>query len=302
MQIGFIGLGKMGLEMVTRARNDGHDVICFDNGEKAKIEAEKRQICIESSLELFLNKLNSPKVVWLQTPPGKITNDLIQSLKEKLGAKDLLIDGGNSDFRESVQNGKNLQDKNIDFMDIGVSGGVQGARDGCGLLVGGSKENYERLIPFFQSLAAPDAYAHCGDIGAGHYAKAIHNGVQYAVMQAYAEGYAMLRGAGMNVNVLNTLNAYQGGCTIRSHILQMMIDTLEPNVNLDGIKDVASDSGMGRWTVEESIRLKIPTPTITAALQARFVSQQEVSPAIQCIAAMRNTIGGHTVQSNKKEN
>lgn len=296
MQIGFIGLGKMGVEMSTRAVRDGHDLIGYDVSASSMENAKNRNIPVVDSLDALINKLEKPRIVWLQVPPGKITNNLIEELSLKLESGDLLIDGGNSDFRDSFKHGKKLENKGIQFMDIGVSGGVKGARDGCGLLIGASKENYNKMIPFFQSLAAPDGYAYCGETGCGHYAKAIHNGIQYAIMQAYAEGYEMLVRSDMHVDVLGTMNAYQNGCSIRSYILGQTIEAIKDNVTLDGVKGYVSDSGMGRWTVEESIRLKVPTPAITASLQARFASQCEESPAMKCLAAMRGTIGGHVVK------
>ncbi len=300
MQIGFIGLGKMGLEMATRAINDKHDLIGYDISSSCLIQAKNRHIPVVNDLEELISKLSKPRIIWLQVTSGKPTNELISVLKEILSVGDLLIDGGNSDFRDSYKHGKELETQGIDFMDIGVSGGVFGAKNGCGLLIGGAKENYERMIPFFQSLAAPEGYAYCGEKGCGHYAKAIHNGIQYAVMQAYAEGYEMLLSSDMHVDVLSTMNAYQNGCSIRSHILGQTIEAIKENVTLEGVQGYVSDSGMGRWTVEESLRLKVPTPTITASLQARFASQCEQSPAMKCLAAMRGVIGGHAVQHQEK--
>ena len=271
MQIGFIGLGKMGLEMAARAASDGHALIGCDTCEAACERAAKRGIKVAASMQEMVNALEKPCIIWLQTPPGTITNTIIKELSELLKEGDMVIDGGNSDFRA-------------------------GAKKGCGMLIGGTKEDYERMIPFIKSLAAPGGYAHCGGTAAGHYAKTIHNGVEYAIMQAYAEGYEMLMSSEIDVDVLGSLQAYQNGCSIRSHILGKVIEALQPDVALEGVADYVADSGMGRWTIEEATRLKVPTPTISAALQARFRSQQEDSLSMQCIAALRGTIGGHPVK------
>lgn len=296
MQIGFIGLGKMGMEMAARAINARHNLLGFDVFAGALEKAEERKIKTTKSLEELLTALEKPRTIWLQLPPGKPTNEMLYALSGKLEAGDTIIDGGNSDFRDSLKTAKMLQEKQIHFMDVGVSGGVSGAKNGCGLLVGGTVEQYLRMTPFFAALAAPGAHSHCGGVGAGHYAKTIHNGVEYALMQAYAEGYEMLVSSEIDVDTLAVCNAYQNGCSIRSHILEEMISALRPDAALKGVEGFVADSGMGRWTVEEATRLKVPTPTISAALQARFRSQQEDSPAMQCLAALRGTIGGHSVK------
>jgi len=301
MQIGFIGLGKMGLEMSTRAVAAGHELIGFDNSAAAAGKAAERKIPVAGSLDELMERLGAPRVIWMQLPPGEITNSMIKTLSQMAKPGDMVIDGGNSDFRDSVKSGRLLEEAGIRFMDVGVSGGVAGAKNGCGMLVGGAKEDFERMVPFFKSLAAPDAYSYCGGTGAGHYAKTIHNGVEYALMQAYAEGYEMLCASEIDVDIKSVLHAYQNGCSIRSYLLEKIIEAVEPDVSLDGIEGIVADSGMGRWTVEEATRLRVPTPTISAALQARFRSQQQESPAMKCLAAARGTIGGHPVK-RKGEN
>lgn len=296
MQIGFIGLGKMGIEMATRAVSGGHDLLGLDMSPDTCTRAQERGIPTASTLEELLSKLAKPCVIWLQTPPGQPTQSLITTLSEMLAAGDTVVDGGNSDFRDSVKAAKKLADKGIKFMDVGVSGGVSGAKNGCGMLIGADKAQFAAMEPFFRSLAAPGGYALCGGVGAGHYAKTIHNGVEYAIMQAYAEGYEMLCASEIEVDILAALNAYQSGCSIRSHILGKIIEAVEPDATLHDVEGFVADNGMGRWTLEEAIRLKVPTPAIAAALQARFRSQQEDSPAMQCIAALRGTIGGHPVK------
>lgn len=296
MDIGFIGLGKMGIEMAARAVHAGHHLIGFDSSAKAAESAKERNIPTVSGTAELLKSLERPRVIWLQLPPGEITNQMVGVLSDLADAGDLIIDGGNTDFRDTVKSAQLLEQKGLRFMDIGVSGGVEGAKNGCGMLVGGEKEDFERMLPFFEALTAPNGYSYCGGHGAGHYAKTIHNGVEYAVMQAYAEGYEMLEASEIDVDVLGVLHAYQNGCSIRSHILGKIIEALEPDAELTKVEGFVADSGMGRWTVEEATRLRVPTPTISAALQARFRSQQKDSPAMQCIAAARGTIGGHPVK------
>ena len=296
MKFGFIGLGKMGIEMAGRAVNYGHEVVGFDVNSKALIDAENNGIEAAESIDDLLERLPGHRVIWMQLPPGSVTSNMISCLEKKLTAGDLIIDGGNSDFRDSVETGKRLEKRGIRFVDIGVSGGVQGARNGAGMLVGASTEEYAELQPIFEALCAPKAYSLCGGLGAGHYAKAVHNGVEYALMQAYAEGYELLRDSNIDVDVLATVTAYQNGCSIRSYILEEILKTLTNDVNLSDVEGFVADSGMGLWTIEEATRLRIPTPTISAALQARFRSQQEDSPAMQCLAALRGTIGGHPVK------
>lgn len=296
MQIGFIGLGKMGLEMATRAIQAGHNLVGCDSSLIAREQAKERKIPVVATLQDLVKALNHPRTIWLQTPPGTITNVLLEELSNLVEEGDMIIDGGNSDFRDTVKTAEMMKQKHIGFMDVGVSGGVAGAKNGCGMLIGGTKEQYEYMLPFYEALAAPSGYALCGGTGAGHYAKTIHNGVEYAIMQAYAEGYEMLMASHIDVDVLGALQAYQNGCSIRSHILGKVIEALQPDVSLDGIASFVADSGMGRWTIEEATKLKVPTPTISAALQARFRSQQEDSPSMQCISALRGTIGGHPVK------
>lgn len=301
MEIGFIGLGRMGLEMAARGVAAGHDLIGYDASEKTLKKAQERGITTASSLADLVAKLAAPRIVWLQTPPGEATEMAIDELAALLNEGDTIIDGGNSDFRDTVKKATQLVPNGIGFMDIGVSGGVSGAKNGCGMLIGGEEALYERMIPFYEALAAPGGYAHCGGTGAGHYAKTIHNGVEYALMQAYAEGYEMLMASEIEVDVMGALQAYQSGCSIRSHLLAKVIEALTPDYTLDDVEGYVSDSGMGRWTVEEATRLKVPTPTISAALQARFRSQQGDSPAMQCLAALRGAIGGHPVKRKQDQ-
>lgn len=295
MELGFIGLGRMGGAMIARLHAAGHGVVGFDMNAECARGVKEKGIHVADSLEALVAVLKPPRVVWTMTPPGAATSALIRALSSLLSADDLVVDGGNSDFRDSRKLAAELKDKGIGFVDAGVSGGTQGAKNGCGLLVGAERRHFERLVPVFEALAAPGAYALVGGTGAGHFTKAVHNGVEYALMQAYGEGYELLAASDIGVDVEATLQAWQRGCSIRSHLLEKLCQAIDGNPRLDGIKGFVADSGMGRWTVEEAIRLRVPTPTISIALQARFGSQQDDSPTMKSIAALRGVIGGHAV-------
>ena len=297
MELGFVGLGKMGGPMVGRLQAAGHAVVAYDAYAAAALAVQQQGVAVAASLEDLARRLAAPRIVWIMTPPGEATEAVLAALKAVLGAGDLVVDGGNSDFRDSRRRAAELQALGIAFVDVGTSGGTSGARNGAGLLVGAEPEQYERLQPIFDALAAPGACARVGRMGSGHFTKAVHNGVEYAIMQAYAEGYELLLASDIEVDVLGTLTAWQSGCSIRSHLLGKLLQALGPDVHLAGVRGYAADSGMGRWTAEEAIRLRVPTPTITAALQARFRSQQDDSPAMKSIAALRGAIGGHAVRT-----
>jgi 6-phosphogluconate dehydrogenase len=299
MELGFIGLGKMGGAMIVRLHAAGHEVVGFDMNAECAGKVKDQGIAVANSLEELVRTLTPPRIVWTMTPPGAPTLGLIGTLSSLLDAGDLIVDGGNSDFRDSRRLAAELKAKDIGFVDAGVSGGTQGAKNGCGLLVGAEPRHFERLIPVFEALTMPGAYARVGGSGAGHFTKAVHNGVEYALMQAYGEGYELLAASDIGVDVEATLEAWQRGCSIRSHLLEKLCQAIAGNPGLGGVKGFVADSGMGRWIVEEAIRLRVPTPAISVALQARFGSQQEDSPAMKSIAALRGAIGGHAVMKTE---
>lgn len=296
MKIGFVGLGRMGMEMAGRLVKGGHCVKGYDISSGVKAKAQEYGIEFMGDLAELCESLEIPKIVWLQAPAGAPTNQLLAQLGELLGEGDILVDGGNSDFRDTLKNRDMLQKKGIYLVDCGVSGGVQGAREGAGLLVGADQEIFDLLTPVFMSLCAKDACTRAGGQGAGHYAKMVHNAVQYALMEGYAEGYELLRASDIDIDVLAVMNAWQQGCSIRSYLLEVMVRALTPDVQLKNVEGVVQDSGMGRWALEEAIRLRVPTPALAISLQQRFRSQQEESPAMKSLAAARGEIGGHSVQ------
>jgi len=291
MQLGMIGLGKMGANMVGRLRDAGHEVIGYD------VNPGSRDV---DTLEDLVAALEPPRAVWVMVPAGQPTQQTIAALGKLLAAGDLLVDGGNSRFTDDQMNAAALDERGIGFVDCGVSGGVWGRENGYGLMAGGSVDNVARLAPIFDALRPPviadepgAGYAHAGDVGAGHFAKMVHNGIEYGLMQAYAEGYELLAAADLVTDVPAVLTAWTQGTVIRSWLLDLLVRALETDPELDDIRGYVQDSGEGRWTVEEAIKHRVPMPVISAALFARFASRQEDSPAMQAVAALRNQFGGH---------
>ena len=288
MQIGLVGLGKMGGNMRTRIRQAGHEVIGYDrNPDVADV----------SSLEDMVAKLTSPRVVWVMVPAGGPTHDTIVALGELLGEGDLVIDGGNSRWTEDLRHQELLSAKGIGFVDCGVSGGVWGLENGYALMSGGEADHVELAQPIFDALKPEGEFGwvHAGSVGAGHFSKMVHNGIEYAVMQAYAEGWELLEAVDMVDNVTEVFRSWREGTVIRSWLLDLLVAALDEQPNLEGIRGYADDSGEGRWTVEAGIEHAVATPAITAALYARFVSRQDDSPAMKAVAAMRNQFGGHAL-------
>jgi 6-phosphogluconate dehydrogenase len=291
MHIGLIGLGKMGGNMRTRLRNNGIEVTGY---------ARSKDVSDVESIEALVAALPSPKVVWIMVPHGKPTDDVINELEKHLGEGDLIIEGGNSRFSEDIRHAAQLAPKGIGYLDCGVSGGVWGLQNGYGLMVGGDTALVEKAMPIFDALRPEgeraEGFVHVGDVGAGHYAKMVHNGIEYAMMQAFAEGYELLEKKEIIKDVHGTFAAWQRGTVVRSWLLDLLVLALEEDPNLSKIKGYVEDSGEGRWTVEEGIANAVPMPAITASLFARFTSRQDDSPAMKAVAALRNQFGGHAVK------
>ncbi|MGI8614129.1 MAG: phosphogluconate dehydrogenase (NAD(+)-dependent, decarboxylating) [Nocardioidaceae bacterium] len=289
MHIGLIGLGKMGGNMRERLRRDGHTVVGYDRDPK---------LGDVDSLEAMVEALPTPKVVWVMVPAGAPTQATIEQLADLLGEGDLVVDGGNSRWTDDQRHAAVLTDRRIGFVDCGVSGGVWGLENGYALMCGGKADDVAKVQPAFDSLKPEgDAgFVHAGDVGAGHFAKMVHNGIEYAIMQAYAEGYELLTAMDVVDNVTETLGSWRQGTVIRSWLLDLLVKALEDDEGLTKIAGWAEDSGEGRWTVEAAIENAVPLPAITAALFARFVSRQDESPAMKAVAAMRNQFGGHAVK------
>ena len=291
MHIGLVGLGKMGGNMRTRLRNRGIEVTGYSTNPTVSDVA---------SLEEMVKSLPSPRTVWIMVPHGDATDSVIDSLEKLLESGDLIIEGGNSRFSDDIRHAEQLSAKGIGYLDCGVSGGVWGLENGYGLMAGGDSKLIERAMPIFDALRPEgersESFVHVGDVGAGHYAKMVHNGIEYAMMQAFAEGYELLEKKEIIKDVHGTFAAWQKGTVVRSWLLDLLVKALAEDPGLKQIKGYVEDSGEGRWTVEEAIANSVPTPAITAALFARFTSRQDDSPAMKAVAALRNQFGGHAVK------
>lgn len=291
MHIGLIGLGKMGGNMRTRLRNKGIEVTGY---------ARDRAVADVGSIEELVAALPSPKIVWVMVPHGQPTDDVINELQKHMGAGDLIIEGGNSRFSEDIRHAAQVAESGIGYLDCGVSGGVWGLQNGYGLMVGGDEKLVAQAMPIFDALRPEgeraEGFVHVGDVGAGHYAKMVHNGIEYAMMQAFAEGYELLEKKDIIKDVHGTFAAWQRGTVVRSWLLDLLVLALEEDPSLAKIKGYVEDSGEGRWTVEEGIANAVPMPAITASLFARFTSRQDDSPAMKAVAALRNQFGGHAVK------
>lgn len=291
MQLGLVGLGKMGFNMRERLRAQGHEVLGYD---------PRPEVTDVASLADLAGGLTAPRVVWVMVPSGQITRDTIAELAQVLDAGDLVIDGGNSRFTEDRPHADLLGAAGIGFLDCGVSGGVWGLENGYGLMVGGDESDVARALPIFDSLRPEgeraDGYVHAGPVGAGHFAKMVHNGIEYGLMQAYAEGYELLEAEDLVTDVHGVLRAWTKGTVVRSWLLELLVKALAEDPEFAEISGYTQDSGEGRWTVEEAINHAVPAPVISAALFARFASRQSDSPAMKAVSALRNQFGGHAVQ------
>ncbi|WP_051114009.1 phosphogluconate dehydrogenase (NAD(+)-dependent, decarboxylating) [Actinopolymorpha alba] len=288
MEIGLVGLGKMGANMRERLRAKGHTVVGYDTNPEVSDAA---------SLSELTQRLASPRVVWVMVPAGPPTKSVIRQLSDLLGEGDVVVDGGNSRWTDDLHNAELLATKGIGFVDCGVSGGVWGRTNGYALMCGGRAEHVAKVQPAFDALKPEGefGFVHAGKVGAGHFAKMVHNGIEYGLMQAYAEGYELLEATDIVDNVTDVFRSWREGTVIRSWLLDLLVAALEEDDGLATIKGYAEDSGEGRWTVEAAIENAVPMPAISAALFARFASRQDDSPAMKAIAAMRNQFGGHAV-------
>jgi 6-phosphogluconate dehydrogenase len=289
MKLGMVGLGKMGGNMTTRLRNAGHEVVGYDRDPA---------VTDVPDLAALVGALgDAPRGVWVMVPSGEPTHEAVTALKELLHEGDVVVDGGNSNWRDSQAHAAELAEKRIGFVDAGVSGGVWGLEEGYALMVGGDPDHVALLQPVFDALAPEGGFAHVGPSGAGHYTKMVHNGVEYGLMQAYAEGYELLSAADLDIDVDAALRSWRYGSVVRSWLLDLLVRALDADPGLATIRGWAADSGEGRWTVDEAVRLAVPLPVISAALFARFASRQDDSTAMKVVAALRTQFGGHSSQA-----
>ena len=291
MQIGMIGLGRMGGNMAERLRRAGHEVVGYDRDPG---------LSDVTSLDELVARLSPPRAVWVMVPAGEPTRQTVTDLGNLLAEGDLVIDGGNSHYIDDQANAARLGERQIGFIDAGVSGGVWGLQNGYGLMVGGAGADVTRLMPVFEALkpAGDSGFVHAGQAGAGHFAKMVHNGIEYGLMQAYAEGYELLNAADIVTDVAGAFRSWREGTVIRSWLLDLLVRALDEDPGLAKIRGVAQDSGEGRWTVQAAIDHAVPMPVISSALFARFTSRQDDSPAMKVVAALRNQFGGHAVTAS----
>ena len=291
MQLGLVGLGKMGFNMRQRLREGGHEVVGYD---------PRPEVSDAATLAALAAALSAPRVVWVMVPSGPITRETIEALAGVLEPGDLVVDGGNSRYTEDAPHAELLGRRGIGFVDAGVSGGIWGLTEGYGLMVGGSDEDIARVMPIFDTLRPPgdlaDGFVHAGPVGAGHYAKMVHNGIEYGLMMAYAEGYELLAAEPLITDTQAVIQAWTNGTVVRSWLQQLLAKALKEDPGLADISDYTEDSGEGRWTVEEAIHHRVPVPVIAASLFARFASRQDQSPTMKAVSALRNQFGGHAVQ------
>jgi 6-phosphogluconate dehydrogenase len=285
VKLGMIGLGRMGGNMAARLSDRGHDVVGYSRSRPSDVD----------TLEALASALEPPRIVWLMVPAGDATETTLNDLAPLLSSGDLVVDGGNSNYRDSMRRAESLAKLGIAFLDAGVSGGVWGRELGYCLMVGGTPTDVARVQPAFDDLAPEGGFVHCGPSGAGHFTKMVHNGIEYGLMQSYGEGYELLRASELGIDVPAAFSAWRQGSVVRSWLLELLVSALEKDPELDALRGYADDSGEGRWTVQEAVRLGVPAPTISAALYARFVSRQDDSPAMKVIAALRQAFGGHAI-------
>jgi 6-phosphogluconate dehydrogenase len=304
VQLGLIGLGKMGGNMAERLRRAGHEVVGYDH------HAEKRDV---DSLPALIEALTAPRVVWVMVPAGEPTKATVKELAGLLEPGDVIVDGGNSKYTDDQVHDVMCREKGIGYVDAGVSGGVWGLENGYALMVGGTKDDVAKVQPVFDALKPPSprdesgqelpgaGFVHAGPVGAGHFSKMVHNGIEYAMMQAYGEGYELLAAVDLIEDVPGVVKSWTQGTVIRSWLLDLLVRALEEDPALEKITGYAEDSGEGRWTVEQAIENAVPMPAIAASLFARFSSRQEDSPTMKAVAALRQQFGGHAVHAIREQ-
>ena len=303
MELGMVGLGKMGANMATRLVKDGHRIVVFDRN-SPKVEAAVGEGAEGAeSLEELVSKLSTPRAIWVMVPAGDPTQTIIDTLVELLSRGDILIDGGNSNYKDSMRRASELKDHGLDLVDVGTSGGVWGLTEGYSMMIGGSSDIVEHLHPIFETLAPePDrGWGHVGPSGTGHYVKMVHNGIEYGLMQTYAEGFEIMKSKGdFMLDLHKIAQIWQYGSVIRSWLLDLTAEALTDDQDLSDIKGWVADSGEGRWAVTDAIDSDVPAPVITLSLLMRYVSRQEDSYAAKILAVMRQQFGGHTVKPSSE--
>jgi 6-phosphogluconate dehydrogenase len=296
MQIGFIGLGRMGGNMVTRLVRGGHRVVGYDPSPAARQTVTAAGAGGVDSLKALVEALTPPRAVWVMVPAGEATDSVLRELAGRLETGDLIVDGGNAHYKDDVRRARELAERGLGYVDAGVSGGIWGLERGYCIMAGGEAAAIQRLAPVFVTLAPANGWLHVGPVGSGHYVKMIHNGIEYGMMQAYAEGFELMSASDYGLDLAAIAQLWNQGSVVRSWLLELTAGVLAANPRLDGLKPWVEDSGEGRWTVQDAVEKAVPAPAITAALFARFRSRREASFADRLLAALRNAFGGHATR------
>lgn len=297
MQVGMVGLGRMGAGMTQRLLQGGHQVMVYDRSPDAVTALAGKGATATGSLEDLGQKLKAPRIFWLMIPAGAPVDETIQRLSATLSPGDVIIDGGNSNYKDSIRRGEELRSQQIEFLDAGVSGGVWGLEVGFCLMVGGNQAVFKQVDPIFKTLAPPDGYAYVGPTGAGHYSKMVHNGIEYSMLQAYAEGFEILKAAPLGFDLAQLAKLWNHGSVIRSWLLELAQAAFERDPELAHIRGYVEDSGEGRWTLQEAIDHAVPAPALAMSLFMRYRSRQDDSFSAKVLAALRNEFGGHPVKA-----
>ena len=296
MKLGMVGLGRMGGNMTIRLLRAGHEVVAFDPNAEARMRAGQAGAASAISLEELVGSLEPPRVVWIMVPAGSVTDDTLGALAGLMSEGDIIIDGGNSNWKESIAHAEQLGEGGIGFLDCGTSGGVWGLENGYCLMVGGDRSAYERTEPIFRALAPPNGYAYMGRSGSGHFVKMVHNGVEYGLLAAYGEGFEIMKASDFDLDLPQIAGIWRYGSVVRSWLLDLLVEAFQADPKLETVRGYVEDSGEGRWTVEAAIDHNVPAPMTAASLFARFASRQEESFAAKVIAALRREFGGHAVR------
>jgi 6-phosphogluconate dehydrogenase len=298
MQLGLIGLGRMGSGMTLRLLQGGHQVMVYDRVPQAGAALAGKGATVTDSLEDLGQKLKAPRIVWLMIPAGPPVDDAIQHLSGTLSPGDVIVDGGNSNYKDSIRRAEELRSQQLEFLDVGVSGGIWGLKVGFNLMIGGNQAVFKQVEPIFKTLAPADGYAYVGPSGAGHYSKMVHNGIEYSMLQSYAEGFEILKAAPLHFDLAQLARLWNHGSVIRSWLLELAQTAFERDPELSHIRGYVEDSGEGRWTLQEAIDHAVPAPALAMSLFMRYRSRQDDSFSAKVLAALRNEFGGHPVKAD----
>ncbi|ANX13883.1 6-phosphogluconate dehydrogenase (decarboxylating) [Fictibacillus arsenicus] len=295
MKIGLIGLGKMGYNLVLNMTNKGHEVVAHDVSEEAMNKIASEGVETAASFEEMISKLPTPKIVWLMVPAGDITEDVMNRVSSLLSEQDIIIDGGNANYKDTLRRGNDLKEKGIYLIDSGTSGGMDGARDGVCTMIGGDKEAFDQVEKLFQDISVENGYLYTGKSGSGHFLKMVHNGIEYGMMQAIAEGYEILEKSDFDYDYEEVSRVWNNGSVIRSWLIELMQNAFSKDAKLDSLRGVMNSSGEGKWTVETALDLQAVAPVITLSQIMRYRSQENDTFSGKVVAALRNEFGGHAV-------